>query len=101
MSDREQDLFRAYAAGRLDRRELLRGAAHLGLGAAASAYLLNKAQSEALAADFDWQAHKGSTVSLLLNKHPYADAMIANLDSFKELTGQSASEFRAQDAIFS
>jgi len=26
-------------------------------------------------------------VKLLLNQHPYADAMIANLDNFKELTG--------------
>ena len=45
------------------------------------------AQTRALAADFDWQAHKGKTLKLLLNKHPYADAMIANLDNFKQLTG--------------
>ena len=71
----------------MDRRELLRGAGKLGLGAAAAGYLLNQAQTEALAADFDWQANKGKTVNLLLNKHPYADAMIANLDAFKQLTG--------------
>lgn len=40
-----------------------------------------------LAADFDWQADKGKTVSLLLNKHPYTDAMIADLDTFKNMTG--------------
>jgi multiple sugar transport system substrate-binding protein len=40
-----------------------------------------------MAAEFDWMKHKGKTVTLLLNKHPYADAMIANLDSFKSMTG--------------
>ena len=87
MHDKERDLMRAFARGRLDRRELLRSAGRLGLGAAAAGYLLNEAQTEALAADFDWQANKGKTVNLLLNKHPYADAMIANLDAFKQLTG--------------
>ena len=87
MFDKERDLMRAFARGRLDRRELLRSAGRVGLGAAAAGYLLNEAQTEALAADFDWQANKGKTVNLLLNKHPYADAMIANLDAFKQLTG--------------
>ena len=45
----------------MDRRELLRSAGRLGLGAAAAGYLLNQAQTEALAADFDWQANKGKT----------------------------------------
>ena len=36
-----------------------------------------------MAADFDWKANKGKTLTLLLNKHPYADAMIADLDNFK------------------
>jgi len=49
--------------------------------------LLNMQATQALAADFDWKKHSGKTVKLLLNKHPYADAMIANLDNFKELTG--------------
>lgn len=43
--------------------------------------------TRALAADFDWQAHRGVTIKLLLDKHPYADAMIANLQAFKDLTG--------------
>lgn len=30
---------------------------------------------------------KGTGIKLLLNKHPYTDAMIANLDAFKEMTG--------------
>ena len=45
------------------------------------------AQTQALAADFDWKKHKGKKLKLLLNKHPYADAMIADLDNFKKLTG--------------
>src|SRR3954471_13860225 len=87
MHDKERDLMRAFARGGMDRRELLRSAARLGLSAAAAGYLLNEAQTEAQAADFDWQANKGKTVNLLLNKHPYADAMIADLDAFKKLSG--------------
>ena len=46
--------------------------------------LLNQAQTSAMAADFDWMAFKGTKLKLLLNKHPYADAMIANLETFKD-----------------
>ena len=52
-------------------------------------YFLGVTATGALAADFDWQKHKGKGLSLLLNKHPYADAMIADLDNFKQLTGMS------------
>ena len=45
-------------------------------------------QSSALAASsYDWQAQKGQSIKLLLNKHPYTDAMLHNIDSFKTLTG--------------
>ena len=87
MYDRERELFASFAEGRIDRRELFRRAGKLGLGAAAAGYLMNEASTRALAAGFDWQQHKGKTVSLLLNKHPYTDAMIADLDHFKQLTG--------------
>ncbi|MFO1075148.1 MAG: extracellular solute-binding protein [Geminicoccaceae bacterium] len=87
MYDRERELFASFAQGRIDRRELFRRAGKLGLGAAAASYLMNEATTRALAAGFDWQQHKGKTVSLLLNKHPYTDAMIADLDHFKTLTG--------------
>lgn len=53
--------------------------------------MVNAAATRALAADFDWKAHKGTAIKLLLNKHPYADAMIANLENFKTLTGMSVS----------
>lgn len=49
--------------------------------------LVNAAQTRALAAGFDWKAHKGTSLKLLLNKHPYADAMIADLPALEELTG--------------
>lgn len=87
MYEKERDLFAAFARGQLDRRELFRRAGKLGLGAAAASYFLNEAATRALAADFDWQQHKGKTVNLLLNKHPYTDAMIANLENFRTLTG--------------
>ena len=87
MHTREKSLFDAFVAGKLSRRELFGGATKLGLSLAAARVLLNQAQSEALAADFDWMAHKGTKLKLLLNKHPYADAMIADLDNFKKITG--------------
>jgi multiple sugar transport system substrate-binding protein len=87
MYDKERHLFEAFAQKKLDRRELFKTTAKLGLSAAAATYLLNEAQTRALAADFDWMKHKGTKLKLLLNKHPYADAMIANLESFKAMTG--------------
>lgn len=87
MYGKERDLFAAFARGQLGRRELFRCAGKLGLGAAAASYLLNETSTRALAQDFDWQQHKGKTVNLLLNKHPYTDAMIANLENFRTLTG--------------
>ena len=91
MSQKQRDLFEAFVAGRLSRRELLAGAAKLGISAALVGPMLNLAQTEALAADFDWQKYKGKKLKLLLNKHPYADAMIADLDNFKQMTGMDVS----------
>ena len=71
----------------MSRRELGRRLGVLGLTAASANVLMNMASSRALAADFDWMQHKGKTVTLLLNKHPYTDAMIANLQAFKDMTG--------------
>src|SRR3954447_1113730 len=87
MTDRIKDLFDAYSAGRVSRRELMRGAARLGVTAASANFLLGASAVEALAADYDWQAQKGTAIKLLLNKHPYADAMIADIENFKKLTG--------------
>jgi len=36
---------------------------------------------------FDWRKHAGSTVRLLMNKHPYTEALKANRDEFRNRTG--------------
>jgi multiple sugar transport system substrate-binding protein len=44
--------------------------------------------SSALAAsDFDWQKYSGTSIKLLLNKHPYTDALLAHLNEFTAKTG--------------
>ncbi len=87
MTAKLNDLANAVVRRRLGRRDFMRRAGQLGIGAGAAAYALNHAQSIALAQDFDWQKHSGTGIKLLLNQHPYADAMIANLETFKALTG--------------
>lgn len=87
MYEKEKQLADDFLQGKLSRRELIKRFGALGLTASSAGVLLNMQASRALAADFDWKAHSGKTVKLLLNKHPYADAMIANLENFKELTG--------------
>jgi multiple sugar transport system substrate-binding protein len=87
MHEREKDLVDAFLRGRLSRRGLIKRLGALGVTAGAAGMLVNMGATRALAADFDWKAHDGKTVKLLLNKHPYADAMIANLQAFKDLTG--------------
>ncbi|MEM7047509.1 MAG: extracellular solute-binding protein [Pseudomonadota bacterium] len=87
MYEKETDLIQAYRSGQMSRRTLIRRLGKLGITASAAGVLMNSIATKALAADFDWQAHKGKGVKLLLNKHPYTDAMIANLDNFKSLTG--------------
>ena len=87
MHEKAKDLVQAFTQGRIGRRELMRRSGQLGIGAAAANYLYGQTATQALAADFDWKKHKGKTVTLLLNKHPYADAMIADLDAFKTMTG--------------
>ncbi len=87
MSHKEKEIFEAFVAGKLNRRELLAAAGKLGIGAAAAGMMLNMAQTRAMAADFDWKKFKGKKLKLLLNKHPYVDAMVADLENFKTLTG--------------
>ena len=87
MDDKAKEFFAAFKAGKMSRRELMSGAAKLGVSAATANFLFNAAATQALAADFDWKKFNGTKLHLLLNKHPYADAMIADLDNFKTLTG--------------
>src|SRR5262249_7026419 len=89
--DKEKDLFAAFAAQRMSRREMLDRARKLGLSTAAAAVPFNATQTRAVAADFDWMKFKGNKLKLLLNKHPYADAMISDLANFKSLTGMDVS----------
>lgn len=91
MHEKAKDLAGAVVRRQIGRRDALRRMGELGLGVGAAAFLLNRASTRALAADFDWQKHKGTAIKLLLNKHPYTDAMIANLDNFKALTGMEVS----------
>ncbi|QVQ51753.1 sugar ABC transporter substrate-binding protein [Spiractinospora alimapuensis] len=37
--------------------------------------------------DFDWKKHDGTTVRLLMNRHPFTDALRAHMDEFQDLTG--------------
>ncbi len=37
--------------------------------------------------EFDWRAHEGTSLKLLLNQHPYQQALVGELDEFTELTG--------------
>jgi multiple sugar transport system substrate-binding protein len=87
MSKKAQDFFDAFKAGRISRRELMAGAGKLGITGATANFMLNAAGTSALAADFDWKKFNGGKLHLLLNKHPYADAMIADLPNFKTMTG--------------
>ncbi len=87
MDEKIKDAAKDFLAGGMDRRGFAKRAAALGVSAAAANFGLGGAATEAMAANFDWQAHKGKTLRLLLNKHPYADAMTADLAHFKTLTG--------------
>jgi multiple sugar transport system substrate-binding protein len=87
MYDRAKDLVDAYMRRQLGRRDLIKRMGQLGVGAVAANTLLGRASTRALAADFDWKQYQGTQLNLLMNKHPYMDAMVADLDNFKELTG--------------
>src|SRR3954468_14006357 len=87
MHEKARNVADLFARGRIGRRDLFRRMGQLGVGIAAASYFVNEAQTRAMAADFDWKANKGKTLTLLLNKHPYADAMIADLENFKNMTG--------------
>ncbi len=87
MHERANELCDEFIRKGMGRRELVRRLAALGLVAGTADMLVNAAATRALAADFNWKAHQGTSLKLLLNKHPYADAMIADLDAFKQLTG--------------
>ena len=101
MYEKEKDLIRASQRGQMDRRGLLKRLSALGVSAATAGVLVNMSATEALAMDFDWKKHSGKGIKLLLNKHPYTDAMIANIDNFKSLTGMDvAYDIFPEDVYF-
>ena len=80
MYEKENKLINAFMRGSVSRRGLIRGLGAMGVTAATAGVLVNAAATRALAQNgFDWKKHSGTTVKLLLNKHPYADALIAKL----------------------
>ncbi|KAB7553175.1 extracellular solute-binding protein [Verminephrobacter sp. Larva24] len=93
MSEALKALARACHDRRLERREFLARASALGFGSSAAGLMLNAVSTRALAQDggVDFMKHKGKTVKLLLNKHPYVDAMVKNIENFKALTGLNVS----------
>ena len=91
MYEKGKDLASAFVTKRLGRRELVRRMGQLGLTVAGAKFLVNQASTAALAADFDWKKHQGTKLNLLMNKHPYMDALVADLDNFKTLTGMEVS----------
>jgi multiple sugar transport system substrate-binding protein len=52
------------------------------------------------AADFDWQRFKGSTVRMLLNKHPFTESLLALLPQFEQQTGIKTTNLILPDAEF-
>jgi multiple sugar transport system substrate-binding protein len=88
MSSLKKDLVQAYFDSRIGRREFLERMAKLGVTAASAGFMLNGVATNALAAGGpDFMKFKGKSIKLLLNKHPYVDAMIKNIDNFKQMTG--------------
>jgi multiple sugar transport system substrate-binding protein len=45
--------------------------------------------SFALAQEFDWKTYEGETLKVLLQEHPFQEALVAELPKFTELTGIS------------
>lgn len=86
-NSRLEDLARQHVSGKISRREFMRGVGALGVSAATVVSTLSATATRSLAADFDWKKHSGTTIKLLLSKHPYVDAMLADIEAFKELTG--------------
>lgn len=87
----------AVQAGSIGRRNFLR-LAGAGAAVAAGGGLLSgcgfgstsdsgESAAGEVTGSFDWKAHKGTTLRLLMNKHPYTDALKANQAAFEQETG--------------
>lgn len=87
MYEKEADTVKVFLEGRMSRREMLHRLAASGLGAVTISSICSNAVEAAFLPDFDWKKHEGKSIKLLLNKHPYTDAMIARVEQFRQLTG--------------
>ena len=56
-------------------------------GAAPAAPAAAPAEQAAPAGEFNWRAHEGESLKLLLNPQPYQQALVGELPKFTELTG--------------
>ena len=54
---------------------------------AAPAAPAEEAAPAASTGEFNWRAHEGESLKLLLNQHPYQQALVGELPKFTELTG--------------
>ncbi|MCP3942639.1 MAG: extracellular solute-binding protein [Desulfobacteraceae bacterium] len=57
------------------------------LGLSTSLMVAESVAAESVAAEFDWKKHQGTHIKILLNKHPYTDALIYHLNEFVMKTG--------------
>src|SRR4029077_6361445 len=89
----------SYAARRISRRELLDGAAKLGVAGIAANAAFSSSVSPQMSEDFSGKGESCKSIKLLLNKHPYVDAMIGDLEAFKSLTGMNVTYdiFRSEE----
>jgi len=89
MSEALKSLAKACIENRMERRDFLKRATAMGFSGTAAGLILNGVATDALAQDsgVDFQKFKGKSIKLLLNKHPYVDAMLKNIENFKTLTG--------------
>lgn len=51
-------------------------------------------------ASFDWQAYKGSTVRMILNKHPFTESLLPLIPQFEQLTGISTTNLILPEAEY-
>jgi multiple sugar transport system substrate-binding protein len=50
--------------------------------------------------EFDWRRYEGTEIGVLMDKHPYADRIVAELQEFEDLTGISVTMDQAPEAEY-
>ena len=87
MNDKAKELFAAFHAGRMSRRELMARRGQARRSAPRPQFHAQRGGDPRPRRRLRLEEIQGHEAHLLLNKHPYADAMIADLDNFKKMTG--------------